>query len=337
LANKQYCIWNKQYSKDEYFEKIKEFNLWSYQNLENTKKKFQTFKQEQPILAYYHRNCENSNGHALFNCKNTIWYWTFNAHDAKYVYNSDSPIDSHDSQWWKYKLNYQWLTNDNSYIAVCSNWCRNSKFVYYSDNCHNCEYIFACVGLKNKKYCILNKQYTKEEYETLVPKIIENMMKNWERGEYFPERLSPFAYNETTADWHYSLSYDDIIKRWYKQMDKTPSLNIPDWMILLKWNEIPDNIDDISWDILGKWIVCQKSGKIFRIMKEELEFYRQNNFPIPRKHPHIRHTERMKSRPWKLLHIKNCDKCSIEILSVYPEDYEWKIYCEACYNHEIYW
>jgi len=73
LANKQYCIWNKQYSKDEYFEKIKEFNLWSYQNLENTKKKFQTFKQEQLILAYYHRNCENSNGHALFNCKNTIW------------------------------------------------------------------------------------------------------------------------------------------------------------------------------------------------------------------------------------------------------------------------
>jgi hypothetical protein len=26
-----------------------------------------------------------------------------------------------------------------------------------------------------KEYCILNKQYTKEEYEILVPKIIEHM------------------------------------------------------------------------------------------------------------------------------------------------------------------
>jgi hypothetical protein len=32
--------------------------------------------------------------------------------------------------------------------------------------------------LKNKSYCILNKQYTKEEYEKLVSKIIEKMMKD---------------------------------------------------------------------------------------------------------------------------------------------------------------
>jgi hypothetical protein len=34
------------------------------------------------------------------------------------------------------------------------------------------------VGLHDKSYCILNKQYTKEEYEELVPKIIEKMMKD---------------------------------------------------------------------------------------------------------------------------------------------------------------
>ena len=31
------------------------------------------------------------------------------------------------------------------------------------------------VKLKQKKYCILNKQYTKEEYEKLVPKIKKHM------------------------------------------------------------------------------------------------------------------------------------------------------------------
>jgi len=30
------------------------------------------------------------------------------------------------------------------------------------------------------KYCILNKQYSKEEYEELVPKIIEHMQKTGE-------------------------------------------------------------------------------------------------------------------------------------------------------------
>ena len=37
--------------------------------------------------------------------------------------------------------------------------------------------LFGCVGLKSKEYCILNKQYTKEAWEALVPQIIEHMKK----------------------------------------------------------------------------------------------------------------------------------------------------------------
>ena len=29
--------------------------------------------------------------------------------------------------------------------------------------------------MKNKEYCIFNKQYTKEEYENIVPQLIEKM------------------------------------------------------------------------------------------------------------------------------------------------------------------
>jgi hypothetical protein len=39
----------------------------------------------------------------------------------------------------------------------------------------NSSNLFGCIGLRGKEYCILNKQYTKEEYEALVPKIIEKM------------------------------------------------------------------------------------------------------------------------------------------------------------------
>ena len=41
-------------------------------------------------------------------------------------------------------------------------------------------------SLRNKSYCILNKQYTKEEYEELVPKIIEHMMKPLPRSSTTP-------------------------------------------------------------------------------------------------------------------------------------------------------
>jgi hypothetical protein len=43
-------------------------------------------------------------------------------------------------------------------------------------------------------------------------------------------------------------------------------------------------------------IKCEVSEKPFRIIKQELEFYRKHNLPIPKKHPDIRHLERMKLR-----------------------------------------
>ena len=46
--------------------------------------------------------------------------------------------------------------------------------------CQNVANLFGCVGLKNKQYCILNKQYTKEEYETLVVRIIQQMQQTGE-------------------------------------------------------------------------------------------------------------------------------------------------------------
>jgi hypothetical protein len=52
----------------------------------------------------------------------------------------------------------------------------------------------------------LNKQYTKEEYEKLLPKIIAHMKKTGEWGEFFPISISPFNYEETPAMDYYPLT-----------------------------------------------------------------------------------------------------------------------------------
>jgi len=64
----------------------------------------------------------------------------------------------------------------NGYKSAFVNLCRTNSELLYCDYCMNCQNCFGCAGLKNQQYCILNKQYTKEEYEKLVPQIIEKMI-----------------------------------------------------------------------------------------------------------------------------------------------------------------
>jgi hypothetical protein len=85
----------------------------------------------------------------------------------------------------------------------------------YCFNCDNSSNLFGSSGLRNKEYYIFNKQYTKEEYEVLVPKIIEHMKGTGERGEFFDPSLSPFGYNETVAQDYYPLSKSQAQERKY--------------------------------------------------------------------------------------------------------------------------
>jgi hypothetical protein len=225
----------------------------------------------------------------------------------------------------------------NNVFFACMNRVATDNLLYCYmcyNNVHNC---FGCIGLKNKQYCILNKQYTKAEYEKLIPQIIEHMTKLGERWEFFPIAISPCGYNETTAQEYYPITQKQAYNAGYKRMDKEYPINIPEWMQLIPANDLPSDIKNISDDILQKAIMCEVSWRPFRIIKQELEFYRKHNLPLPHKHPDIRHQERLAQRPPKELHLRTCDKCWIEMLSVYPQDSNFKVYCESCYNKEIYW
>ena len=81
----------------------------------------------------------------------------------------------------------------------------------YCISCFGSHDCFGCVGLRNKSYCILNTQYTKEEYEELVPRIIIHMMKNGEWGEFFPSSMSPFGYNETVATEYFPREKEEAL------------------------------------------------------------------------------------------------------------------------------
>jgi len=196
------------------------------------------------------------------------------------------------------------------------------------------EHCFACVGLRNKQYCILNKQYTEEEYNILVPKIIEHMRKTGEWGEFFSPSLSPFGYNETVAMEYFPLSKEEVLKLGFNWSDYEPPF--PKVEKIIPASKLPENIADIPDDILNWAIECEVTKKPFRIIKQELEFYRKHSLPIPRRHPDQRHLDRLALRNPRKLYERKCDQCHKDMITTYAPDRPETVYCEECYQREVY-
>ncbi len=213
----------------------------------------------------------------------------------------------------------------------------------YSDNTRNSTECFGCAGINNKKYCILNKQYEKEEYEKLKKEIIAELQREGIYGEYFPPALSPFGYNDTLAQEYFPLSEQEAKEKgfnWQTAISRTYGKET------IKENEMPETIEEVTEGILKEVLVCKDCKKNFRIAKSELDFYKRIGIPLPHKDFECRHQDRMKKRnPRKLWHrscmceLKNHAhgeaKCSNEFETSYSPDRKETAYCESCYQQEV--
>jgi hypothetical protein len=210
-------------------------------------------------------------------------------------------------------------------------WESNSDLIY-CDSCIGCKNCFGCVGLQHQSYCILNTQYTKEEYEKFVPQIIAAMRNDGIWGEFFPIEKSPFAYNETVAQDYFPLTKGVALEQglsWQEHDEKADQYMGPDY-------EIPDDIHNVSDDITKQILRCEVLGKPFKIIPQELKFYKKMGIPIPRKSPDQRHLERLALRSPRKLWSRQCIKCKIAIQTSYAPDRPEQIYCEKCYQKTIY-
>ena len=100
-------------------------------------------------------------------------------------------------------------------------------------------------------------------------------------------------------------------------------------------SKLPDTIDAIPDDILNWAIECEVTKKPYRIIKQELEFYRKHHLPIPRRHPDQRHKDRMAQRNPRKLFERKCDKCHKDMITTYAPERPERVYCEECYEREV--
>lgn len=329
LHNAEYCIFNQRYSKEEYFEKLKEFDIGNHSLVKEIQQKVRELSKQDQVKFFHGLGCEDVTGDYLYNSKNIEnCYDLKNCQDCKHSATLESFIDCHDCNYcpMKTELSYQNVSVYGYNILFSHNVLNDSSFMLYSDHCFSCSNCFGCAGLKNKKYCIFNKQYTEEEYNKLVPQIINYMKQTGEWGQYFPFELSMFGYNETMAQEYYPLSKKQALSKGlsWKEDDQNASYNGP-------VVTIPDHINDINENFIKNILTCEVTAKNYKIIPQELEFLKKKGLPLPRRCFTQRHKDRMSLRNPRKLFDRNCMQCNKEIQTTYSPEREERVLCEECY------
>jgi hypothetical protein len=86
---------------------------------------------------------------------------------------------------------------------------------------------------------------------------------------------------------------------------------------IIKYIDVPQTINEVSDDILTKAIQCSVTGRPFRVIKSEVDFYRQMNLPLPIVHPSIRMENQYKVASPGKKYKATCAKCLKDIESIF--------------------
>ncbi len=336
---KRFMMFNEQVSEEEYKRRKAAMSLHTFSGIETLRNKAAGFFLTQPHRSVQMEHVQNCSGDHLFDSKNA-----HNCVDCKdledckecaRVFSVKSAMDY--TSWGDRSERIFWTAScgDNAYnLRYCTTCTTNLTDLLYCGHCTGCKNCFGCVGMRRKQYCILNTQYPKEEYASLVPKMIEHMKNTDEWGEFFPKHFCPFGYNETIAQEYFPLTKEKALAKGYRWKD--PSDEKPDVERIVLAQELPESIAEVSDDILQWAVTCAVSGRPFRIIKQELDFYRQLDIPLPRLHPDERHNRRMRLRPSRIFSGRACGKCGKEIRTTYASDRPEIVYCESCYLESVY-
>ncbi|MEK7608523.1 MAG: hypothetical protein AAB495_03005 [Patescibacteria group bacterium] len=362
LRNGKFVFRNQQLAEEEYRKRLEaissDYSTQRELRMEYVRMKEAAFHKYANIIK-----CVGSSGDNLVNCKNAKH--SFNSadcEDIKYCAQASHAKDSYDMYGVGDKecsLLYEGVNvgylDSNIYFSL--NTFESSARIQYCDYCRVSQDLFGCVGLRKKQYCILNKQYGKDEYLELRASIVEGMSNNpyvglngqvYPYGEFFPVELSPFAYNESLTQFYFPLHKDEALAFGCRWAEPEPR----EYQSTKTSSDLPATIKEANDDILSEVIECEhRQGCIhnctlaFKTTQQEFGFYRKMDLPIPRLCPGCRRGERMDlHKPLRLWRRRcMCKKghdhenapCPSEFETSYAPDRPEIVYCEQCYNAEV--
>ncbi len=372
LIQQEYCIFNKQVTKEEFEKYRKKLISQEYKMADETREKLCEKATRRAVnIQSSEESCWNHIVwstwvvwcHLMVDCQDCRRCSSLNdAQDCRWTtaYGHNSFLLYNSSQVGRFSNN-----------LFCSNMVGKGENLLYCLDTKKSKNCFWCVNLKQKEYCIFNKQYTKETYEQLVPQLIEEMEKLHQRWRFLPSSASIFPYNDTAANeiypaqkivtstgeiieqnkwWTWIITLlqkegdivDAVLDLWWdekmkiKRRLKNSEINIPDWIETVAAKSLMWSAESIDNSILQKAILCESTSRPFRLIKQELDFYRKHKLPLPKKHPDVRYEERSAKRPWREVYLRTCDSTWEQMLSMYPQNVPFRVLCEEEYKKEIF-
>ncbi len=330
LKNAEYCIGNERLGKEEYERRKAELGELTHEKVALLRGMLARLAASLPQRHAQIFASEDCTGDMVFNSRGCRSCFdvseceactdvSFTTHG---IHSRDATFTAPDGVEWCYEVGS--TVGVKNAISTFLAWYGSN--VLYSTECHHCSDCFGCVGLRRKQYCVFNVQYTKEQYEELVGRIIEHMREDGSWGEYFPVSSSRFAYNESVAGDYFPLSKEEVLHRGWAWRDDEEGDRYRG-----PFGAIPATIGQTSDEIASQILRCEVTGKLFKIIPQELAFYRTMGIPPPRTSPDERHRRRVAMRNPRHLWARVCAKCAKAIETTFAPDRSETVYCQECY------
>ncbi|MFH1315042.1 MAG: hypothetical protein ABIH67_01465 [Candidatus Uhrbacteria bacterium] len=340
LRNAKYVFYNQKFSEEEYKKKMAEIDLSCHGIFEEYHQKFhQLLEQEAVWPENFNLACQDSTGEYLRNCLRCED--CFSIGEATNCYKSQ--MSQKGSEYCAYCSGFSG-TSESYFAAGVTNSARikfstsvaDSMNLEYCHSCYNCQDCFACVGLKNKRFNILNREYSEDEYWSLVDRIKLSMLEQGSYGRFFPGDFSPsgfifasdlfFDMTEQELKYFQAPVFDSARGAVISQTDQ-------DGQQSLEISDIPDCLVDVQPEkIIGKPIIDRQINRQFSIQSADLAFYRKHQLPLPKKHFFSRVRELTRLSNTFTTKQESCSNCNASIqVAENPTFKNRKIYCKKCY------
>jgi hypothetical protein len=289
LKNKKYCINNEQLSEEEYRKKMADINFGSYKLYAYLKKKFiDTILSKKPYVRMI--NTENSTGNFLLNTKNCQnCYDVEEAEDCMNVSicanKCKDCIDCHaivDGS----ELIYSNISTTEGYNCHNMVGCWTTKDSCYSQFLQGCTSCIGCISLRQRRFCVLNKEYSEDEYNKIKANIQNELGEYW--GSPFPFSLAPFDYMTSALRDYDSLTREEVEKIGWRYGAEKP-IEPGEYA---DTDTLPDDISDFDEEELDTVFMCKKSGKPLKIVPQEIRLLKKIGAPLPRHYHEVRHEDR---------------------------------------------
>jgi hypothetical protein len=316
LRNAEYCIRNVQYTREDYeaFMAAQDFTdaLFVLDLQKEWREMISKAKTPSSIL----RQCEDVSGNYVQNGTQALR--TFESYDIRDAWNIFQCASAKD-------IVGSFMCNDR--VERCFQCCatgigvsntRNCAFTWHSADmeycylCIGCSDCFGCIGLRNKKYHILNKPYTKEEYEQAKADVVVAMRERSEYDSFFPRAFSPFLHEDTIAADFFGDETVDLFTAGYETERSA----------FVKSDETVRT--------------CAVTGEQFRIIKQEQSFYESRGIAFPCISPAVRQTRRRQLMDTGFRERQVITSAGEVIVTTFAHPERWNLVTDKEYTETVY-